>query len=86
MSKKDVYMISTFHDTSMKKADRQDACKMKPIVCCNYNDTMGGVDLSNCFFSLYPSAQKCQKNLTKSNLGIFSYNFFLIIKLTFLHN
>ena len=56
--KKDVYIMSTFHDASVKEVGRQDACKIKPIVCSDYNDTMGGVDLSDYFLSSYPSARK----------------------------
>ena len=56
--KKDVHIMSTFHDASVKEVGRQDARKIKPIVCCDYNDTMGGVDLSDCFLSSYPSARK----------------------------
>ena len=56
--KKDVHIMSTFHDASVKEVGRQGARKIKPIVCCDYNDTMGGVDLSDCFLSSYPSARK----------------------------
>ena len=70
--KKGVHIMSTFHDTSVKEVGRQDARKIKPIVCCDYNDTMCGVDLSDCFLSSYPSARKRLKNIIKSNLGIFS--------------
>ena len=56
--KKDVHMISTYHDDSTKEVGRHNARKIKPVVCCDYNDTMGGVDLSDCFLSSYPSARK----------------------------
>ena len=62
--KKDVYIMSTFHDASMKEIGGQDCCKIKPIVCCDYNDTMDDVELSNCFLSSYPSARKRLKKYT----------------------
>ena len=56
--KEDMHIMSTFHDASVKEVGGQDARKIKPIVCCDYNDTMGGVDVSDCFLSWYPSARK----------------------------
>ena len=56
--KKDIYMISTIHDASTTNVGTQETPKVKPQVCCDYNDTMGGVDLSDAFLSNYPSARK----------------------------
>jgi hypothetical protein len=56
--KKDVYMISTTHDHSTKITGGEHARKAKPVVCCDYNDSMGGVDLSDAFLSCYPTARK----------------------------
>ena len=55
--KKDVHMIglSTFYDASTKEAGCQHVRKVKAVFCCNYNNTMGGVNLSDCFLLLYPS-------------------------------
>ena len=56
--KKNVHMISTYHDTSTKEVGHHNGCKIKPVVCCDYNDMMSGADLSNCFLSSYPSTKK----------------------------
>ena len=56
--KKDVHMLSTIHDASTKEVGSTNAPKVKPKVCCDYNDTMGGVDLSDAFLSVYPSSRK----------------------------
>ncbi|XP_064643589.1 piggyBac transposable element-derived protein 4-like [Lineus longissimus] len=59
--KKDVHMLSTIHDARTRQVARADPNKppvMKPQVCCDYNDTMGDVDLSDAFFSAYPSSRK----------------------------
>ncbi|KAK6166969.1 hypothetical protein SNE40_022156 [Patella caerulea] len=59
--KKDVHMLSTIHDARTKQVARADPDKppvVKPQVCCDYNDTMGGVDLSDAFLSAYPSSRK----------------------------
>ena len=56
--KKDVLMLRTFQNNNTKEIEDQNTRKIKPIVCCDYNNTMGGVDLSDCFLSSYPSAQK----------------------------
>ena len=56
--KKDVHMLSTIHDASTKEVGSTNAPKVKPKVCCDYNDTMSGVDLSDAFLSAYPSSRK----------------------------
>ena len=56
--KKDVHMISTYHDVSTKEIGCQSTRKVKPVVCCDYNDSMDGVDLSDCFLSSYPNARE----------------------------
>ena len=53
-----MHIISTYHNDSTKEVGRHNARKIKPVVCCDYNDTMGGVDLSDCFLSSYPSTRK----------------------------
>ena len=56
--KNNEHMISTYHDASTKEVGRQDARKIKSVVCCDYSDTMGGIDLRDCFSSSYPSVRK----------------------------
>ena len=50
--KKDVLMLSTFQNDNTKEIEDQNTRKIKPIVCCDYNN------LSVCFLSLYPSTRK----------------------------
>ena len=57
-NKKDVLMLNTFHNDNTKEIEDQTTRKIKPNVCCDYNNTMGGVDLSDCFLSSYTSARK----------------------------
>ena len=45
--KKDVLMLSTIHDDNTKEIEDQNTRKINPIVCCDYNNTMGGVDFSD---------------------------------------
>ena len=56
--KKDVLMLSTFQNDNTNKIEDQNTRKIKPIVCCDYNSTMGGVDVSDSFLSSYPSTRK----------------------------
>ena len=39
--KKDVLMLSTFQNDITKEIEDQNTRKIKPIVCCNYNNTIG---------------------------------------------
>ena len=55
--KKDVVMLSTFHDDNTNKIEDQNIRKIKPIVCCDYNNTMGGVNLSDCFYCRIPAPE-----------------------------
>ena len=55
--KKDMHMISTYHNDHTKEVGCHNTHKIKPVVCCD-NDTMGGIDLSDCFLSTYLSARK----------------------------
>lgn len=62
--KKDVHMLSTTHDARTKEVRAAEPNKppvIKPLVCCDYNNTMGGVDLSDAFLSAYPCARKRMK-------------------------
>ncbi|GFT74210.1 piggyBac transposable element-derived protein 4 [Trichonephila clavipes] len=59
--KKSVCLMSTIHDTSSYLV----TCKskktvMKPVVVCDYNNTMGGVDLCDQEMSYYPTLRKQQ--------------------------
>ena len=51
-------MLRTFQNDNTKEIEDQNTRKIKPVVCCDYNNTMGCVDLSDCFLSSYPSARK----------------------------
>lgn len=60
--KKSVCLMSTIHDASSNLV----TCKskktiMKPVVVCDYNNTMGGVDLCDQEMSYYPTLRKQQK-------------------------
>ena len=39
--KKDVLMLSTFHNDNTKEIEDQNTKKIKPIVCCDYNTQWG---------------------------------------------
>ncbi|GFV23205.1 piggyBac transposable element-derived protein 4 [Trichonephila clavipes] len=59
--KKSVCLMSTIHDASSYLV----TCKskktvMKPVVVCDYNNTMGGVDLCDQEMSYYPTLRKQQ--------------------------
>ncbi|XP_064639800.1 piggyBac transposable element-derived protein 4-like [Lineus longissimus] len=57
--KKDVHMLSTYHNgTKVDVRQRGDKVASKPQVCLTYNDTMGGVDLSDAYLVCYPSVRK----------------------------
>ena len=68
-NKKDVLMLNTFHNDITKEIEDQNTRKIKPIVCCDYNNTMGGVDLSNCFLSSYTSARKRLKKVLPKTIS-----------------
>ena len=52
-------MISSIHDGEMKKVNvKGGGTKEKPVVCIEYNDAMGGVDLSD---QSYSAARKRMK-------------------------
>ncbi|XP_064641303.1 piggyBac transposable element-derived protein 4-like [Lineus longissimus] len=65
--KKDVHMLSTYHDARTVEipARRAQEAKVKPKVCCDYNNTMGGVDLIDAYLHAYPSARKRLKKYYK---------------------
>ena len=56
--KKYVSMLSSFHDDAVTEVTVRRKVKQKPQVCLDYNDKMGGVDLSDAYLASYPSARK----------------------------
>ena len=57
--KRDVCMISSIHDGEMKKVNvKGGGTKEEPVVCIEYNDAMGGVDLSDQCIVSYSAARK----------------------------
>ena len=56
--KKCVQMLSTIHDATTVEVESRGKTKQKPKVCVDYNDRMGGVDLSDAYLASYPSARK----------------------------
>ena len=60
--KREVCMLSSIHDASVVLVpDRKGGMKSKPKVCTEYNDAMGGVDLSDQYMVSYSSARKRMK-------------------------
>ena len=55
--KKDVLVLSTFQNDNTKEIEDQNTRKIKPIACCDYNNTMGGVDLSAVFYRRIPAPE-----------------------------
>ncbi|CAH1982255.1 unnamed protein product [Acanthoscelides obtectus] len=55
--KKDVLMISTIHDDSMKKIAARSKEIEKPACVIDYNASMGGVDLSDYYLHFYGIAR-----------------------------
>ena len=56
--KKDVSILSTFHDNAMvNTVSRRGAQRSKPQAIANYNKNMGGVDLSDNLLTHYSSAR-----------------------------
>ena len=56
--KKYVNMLSTIHDDSIVEIVVCGKKAVKPQVCLDYNNKMGGVDLSDAYLASYPSARK----------------------------
>lgn len=60
--KREVCMLSSIHYASMKTVkDRKGGTKLKPQVSIDYNDAMGGVDLSDQYMITYSTARKRMK-------------------------
>jgi hypothetical protein len=52
-------MLSSIHDDEMKTVrDKKGGSKQKPKVCIDYNDAMGGVDLSDQYLVAYSTTRK----------------------------
>ena len=48
-------MLGTFQNDNTKEIEDQNIRKIKPIVWCDYNNTMAGVDLSAVFYCRIPA-------------------------------
>ncbi|GBM21673.1 PiggyBac transposable element-derived protein 4 [Araneus ventricosus] len=59
--KKSVFLMSTVHNASSRLVKcKSKKTVLKPIVVCDYNNTMGGVDLCDQEMSYYPTLRKQQ--------------------------
>lgn len=66
--KKDVYMLSTYHEGERLDVRTRGRVEVsKPKVCIDYNNTMRGVDLSDAYLTCYPTARKRLKSINKNN-------------------
>jgi hypothetical protein len=63
--KKDVYLLSSFYDKLKlnKSEETKEINKQKQVI--DYNDTMGGVDLSDQSMTYYPIVRKQEKKFYK---------------------
>ena len=82
--KKYVQMLSTTHDATTSEITSRGKTKQKPQVCLDYNDKMGGVDLSDAYLASYPSARKRLKKYYKKQfrhvLDMATFNSFIIYR------
>ncbi|GBM40881.1 PiggyBac transposable element-derived protein 4 [Araneus ventricosus] len=64
--KKSVFLMSTVHNASSRLVKcKSKKTVLKPIVVCDYNNTMGGVDLCDQEMSYYPTLRKQQGKYIK---------------------
>jgi hypothetical protein len=60
--KRYVFMLSSIHDEEMQTVrDKKGGDQQKPKVCIDYNDAMGGVDLSDQYIVTYSTTRKRMK-------------------------
>lgn len=83
--KRDVCMLSSIHDAEMRTVvNKKGETKEKPVVCIEYNDSMGGVDLSDQCIVPYSTARKRMKKyyhkIFRHLLDITMFNSFVIYK------
>ena len=82
--KKYVNMLSTIHDDSTVEIVVRGKKAVKPQVCLDYNDKMGGVDLSDAYLASYPSARKRLKKYYKKQfrhiMDMATFNAYLLYK------
>ena len=82
--KKYVNMLSTIHDDSTVEIVVRGKKAVKPQVCFDYNDKMGGVDLSDAYLASYPSARKRLKKYYKKQfrhiMDMATFNAYLLYK------
>jgi hypothetical protein len=83
--KRDVCILSSIHGDEMKTVcDKKGGSKQKPKVCIDYNDAMGGVDLSDQYLVAYSTTRKrlkkyCQK-IFSHLLDLTVFNSFVIYR------
>ena len=83
--KRDICMLSSVHDAEMQTVPvRGGGTKDKPIVCVEYNDAMGGVDLSDQYVISYSTTRKRLKKyyhkIFRHLLDIAVFNSYVIYK------
>jgi len=59
--KRDVVLVSTFHDDSMENVTARQGLIQKPSVVFDYNKNMGGVDRNDGQLQSYKLARECLK-------------------------
>jgi len=59
--KKEVTMLSTFHDNSTAEIEKRGVKKNKPLVIVDYNNNMGAVDSADQMVTMYPAERKRHK-------------------------
>lgn len=59
--KKEVTMLSTYHDESTAEIEKRGEKKHKPVVVIDYNNSMGAVDSADQMVTTYPAERKRHK-------------------------
>jgi hypothetical protein len=59
--KREVCMLSTYHDDSVKTIKTYKGDKIKPVVVFDYNKSMGAVDMADQMLTSYPAERKRNK-------------------------
>jgi len=59
--KKEVTMLSMYHDESMSEVEKRGVKKNKSVVIVDYNNSMGAVDSVDKVLTTYPAERKRHK-------------------------